>query len=51
MEKEGTSSYVFTNEYWSDGVRPKGLQVLADVLTKALAEAGGCAVSPQSLLK
>lgn len=51
VEKEGTGSYVFTNEYWSDGVRPKGLQVLADVLTKALAEAGGCAVSPQSLLK
>jgi uncharacterized tellurite resistance protein B-like protein len=49
VEKEEPGAYVFTNEYWSDGVRPRGFQVLGDVLIKAMAEAGGCAVSPRSL--
>lgn len=51
IEKEGGDGYTYTNEYWSDGVRPKGLKKLSDILTKALAEVGGCGISPQSLLK
>ena len=51
VEKEGSGDYSFTNEYWSDGVRPKGHRLLAEVLQKAFAEVAGCQISPQELLK
>ena len=51
VEKERSDGYVYTNEYWSDGVRPKGLRVLEDILSKALAEIGGRDISIQNLLK
>jgi hypothetical protein len=35
-EREGSGDSVFTTEYYSDGVRPRGLGCLADVLKKAL---------------
>lgn len=51
VEKDRSDGFVCTNEYWSDGVRPKGLRVLADVLSKALADIGAAEISVQNLLK
>lgn len=51
VEKEGSGAYSFTNEYWSDGVRPKGQRLLGDLLKKSTAEVGGCGVSVAALLK
>jgi hypothetical protein len=51
VEKEGSGAYSFTNEYWSDGVRPKGQRLLGDLLKKSTAEVGGCGVSVTALLK
>jgi len=51
VEKDRSDGFVLTNEYWSDGVRPKGLRVLADILSKALADIGGSEMSVQHLLK
>ena len=39
-ERQGSDDYSYTNEYYSDGVRPKGYAVLTDILTKAFAECG-----------
>ena len=50
VEKEGRGDYSFTNEYWSNGVRPKGLSLFAQILTKAASDVGGCGVSPKALL-
>lgn len=49
VEREGQGDYQFTNEYWSDGVRPNGLRVFSDILSKALAEVGACGVSAEAL--
>lgn len=38
VEREGSGDYVYTTEYYSDGVRPKGYTVLSDVLKKAFNE-------------
>lgn len=35
VQKERSSSFSFSNEFWADGIQPKGLQVLADILVKA----------------
>jgi hypothetical protein len=51
VEKETSGSFSFTNEYWADGVRPKGLRVLADILSKAFQELGRSPVPVASLLK
>jgi RNA polymerase subunit RPABC4/transcription elongation factor Spt4 len=51
VEKDRSDGFVLTNEYSSDGVRPKGLRVLADILSKALADIGGSEMSVQHLLK
>lgn len=51
VEKDRSDGFVYTNEYWSDGVRPKGLSVLAGILSKALADIGGGEISVQNLLK
>jgi hypothetical protein len=50
VEEERSDGFLYKNEFWSDGVRPKGLRVLADILSKALADIGGD-VSVQDLLK
>lgn len=51
VEKESSSGFTYTNEFWADGVRPKGVRVLADVLSKAFQELRGSPVSVNSLLK
>ncbi len=37
-EREGSGDFVYTSEYYADGVRPKGYGSLADILKKALDE-------------
>ena len=37
-EREGSGDYVFASEYYSDGVRPRGLGCLAGILKEALDE-------------
>lgn len=51
VEKQASDSFTYSNEYWADGVRPKGLHVLADILSKALADIGGEEISVQNLLQ
>lgn len=38
IEREGTGDFVYTSEYYADGVRPKGYTVLTEILKKALDE-------------
>jgi uncharacterized tellurite resistance protein B-like protein len=38
IEREGSGDYVYTSEYYADGVRPKGYGILAEILKKALDE-------------
>jgi hypothetical protein len=51
IEKEGNGEFSYTREYYADGVRPRGLLPLQDILSKAF---GACAtkpeISPQTLL-
>jgi len=51
VEKEGSGDLTYTNEFWADGVRPKGLRVLADIFSKAFQDLGGSPVSVGNLLK
>ncbi len=51
FQKESSGDFTYTNEFWADGVRPKGLQVLADVLSKAIQELGDSSLSVNNLLK
>lgn len=51
VEKERSDGFVYTHEYWSDGIKPKGLRALADILSKALTDIGESEISVQSLLK
>jgi uncharacterized tellurite resistance protein B-like protein len=37
-EREGSGNFAYTTEYYSDGVRPRGYAILADLLKKALDE-------------
>ncbi len=38
--REKNGDFVFTDEFWADGVRSKGLGVLADILAAAFKDAG-----------
>lgn len=49
VEVEQSGEFQFKNEYYADGVRPVGLQVLRDVLRRAFAEAGIGDVSADEL--
>jgi hypothetical protein len=49
--KEGTGNFAYTNEFWSDGVRPVGHRVLAEILSAAFKEVGISQTSTQELLK
>jgi uncharacterized tellurite resistance protein B-like protein len=40
IQKERTAGFVYQNEFWADGVRPKGLAVLTSVLGKACKDLG-----------
>lgn len=50
VEKEGTGDFEYTTEYWADGIRPKGLSGLTDILGKALADLGDSSVSVDDLV-
>lgn len=49
-ESEGSGNLVFTNEYYSDGVRPRGYAVLANILKKAFSECGFTKIGAAELL-
>jgi uncharacterized tellurite resistance protein B-like protein len=49
-ERLGSDDYSYTNEYYSDGVRPKGYAILADILTEAFAECGYTQMKATTLL-
>ncbi len=38
VQQERSSGMTFTNEFWADGVKPKGFKVLAEILTDAFTE-------------
>ncbi|NPU84411.1 MAG: zinc-ribbon domain-containing protein [Syntrophaceae bacterium] len=40
IEKEGSGNYTYTNEYWSDGVRPKSVDPMFKILLKSLMDIG-----------
>lgn len=48
--KEESGSFAYTNEYYSDGVRPRGHTVYSDILNKALQECACNDVSVNSLI-
>jgi uncharacterized tellurite resistance protein B-like protein len=50
-EKEGNGEFSYTREYYTDGVRPRGLLPLEEILTKAFNSADNKPeISPQALL-
>lgn len=51
VEREGAGDYSYTNEFWSDGVRPVGHGVITEILTAAFKEVGIDYTSTQALLK
>jgi uncharacterized tellurite resistance protein B-like protein len=51
VQKEHNAGFSFGNEFWADGVRPKGLQVLADILVKAFQDLGMESGSVRALIK
>ncbi len=40
VQKERSDGFTFSNDFWADGVRPKGLSALAEVLAEAFRDAG-----------
>ncbi|NMA42905.1 MAG: zinc ribbon domain-containing protein [Oligosphaeraceae bacterium] len=38
IQKERSDGFTYSDEFWTDGIRPKGLHVLADILSKAFRE-------------
>jgi uncharacterized tellurite resistance protein B-like protein len=51
VEKEGTGDFSYTREYYADGVRPRGLLPLHDILNKAFStSAKKPEISPQTVL-
>jgi hypothetical protein len=50
IEREGSGDFVCTNEYYSDGVRPRGYALLADLLKKAFDECRVTDVGATALL-
>ncbi|MFQ5451428.1 MAG: TerB family tellurite resistance protein [Nitrospinaceae bacterium] len=51
VEEKGTDEYSYKNEFWADGVHPRGLQLLSDILSKAFKELGIRNISVNKLLK
>jgi len=51
VQKESNTDFSFSNEFWADGVRPKGLQVLSDILVKAFQDLGMESSSVRALIK
>jgi len=51
IEREGDGDSSYTREYYADGVRPRGLMPLQEILTKAFNSADDKPeISPQALL-
>ena len=50
IEREGSGSFTYTNEYYADGVRPKGYAVLTDILKKAIDECRVTDIEARALL-
>ena len=50
-EGEGSGVNTYTRQFWSDGVRPVGHQVLTEILTSALKKIGIDDVAAKALLK
>jgi hypothetical protein len=50
VERSGSGDFSYTNEYYSDGVRPRGLGALAAIMKRAFADCGIADVSANSLL-
>jgi uncharacterized tellurite resistance protein B-like protein len=51
VRKEGSGSFTYSKEFWSDGVCPKGLAALADILTRAFRDLSITNPSLKELLK
>ena len=51
IERERDGDFAYTNEFWSDGVRPVGHRVLAEILNQAFKELGINHTSSAALLK
>jgi len=51
VQKENKSGFSISNEFWADGVKPKGLVVLGDILIKAFNELRMETDSIRALLK
>jgi hypothetical protein len=51
VEQRTSGDLTFTNEYWADGVRPKGLRALAELLSKAFRDIGATPITLDDLLK
>lgn len=51
IQKEYSGDISYNKEFWADGVRPKGLIVLSDILTKAFRDLNIAQISVNALLK
>lgn len=51
VESAGSGEFSYENEFWSNGVRPKGLGILPALLERAFADIGGCGISAQELVR
>ncbi len=49
--KEGSGNFTYTNEFWSDGVHPKGIKMLAELLSKVRHDLGSMPIAVDNLLK
>lgn len=51
IQKDNSDGFSYSREFWADGVRPKGLAVLFDLLTRAFRELSIVETSVKALLK
>lgn len=51
VQQESSAGISFTNEFWADGVRPKGLKVLAEILIQAFTDLKADTSPIMSLMK
>ena len=51
VQKEGSGGYIYSNVFWADGVRPKGLAAFADILTRVFRDLSIAQTSVKALLK
>lgn len=50
-EKDRSSGFTFTNEYWADGVSPKGLKAFEEIMSNVLRQHGNTQINMLELLK